>query len=248
MKKLCSSVDNGLRFLSMNDLMTFDFMNSEIRTLLMADEPWFVLKDVCSILGLSNPSMIVDRLDADERAKYNLGRQGDTWIINESGLYKVIFQSKKADAKRFTNWVTKEVLPTIRKTGSYQVPTDPMQALQLMFEAQKSANEKVQHLDNRVLEIEQNLPLSPGEYNLVSKKVSERVGVIRRERWLTLNKKQISLLYKAINSDIKVVTGVDTRSQLRQRHLYYVLEFIRDWEPSKAVIALIEQAVGEAEE
>lgn len=103
----------------MNELQTFSFNEHEVRSILIDNQPWFVLKDVCDILGLSNPTMVADRLDEDERAKLNLGRQGDANIINESGLYKVIFQSKKLEAKRFTKWVTSEVLPAIRKTGMY---------------------------------------------------------------------------------------------------------------------------------
>jgi anti-repressor protein len=80
------------------------------------------LKDVCEILGLSNPSIVADRLDADERAKFDLGRQGETNIINESGLYNVIIRSDKPEAKNFKRWVTHEVLPSIRKHGAYLTP------------------------------------------------------------------------------------------------------------------------------
>ena len=81
-----------------------------------------VLADVCRALGLSNPRMVAARLDEDERRKFNLPRQGDTYMVNESGLYKVILKSDKKEAKPFIDWVTKEVLPTIRRTGSYEVP------------------------------------------------------------------------------------------------------------------------------
>lgn len=84
-------------------------------------EPWFVAKDVCDALGLSNVSVALQRLDDDERSKFNLGRQGETNIITEAGLYSLIMASKKSEAKAFKRWVTHEVLPAIRKDGGYMV-------------------------------------------------------------------------------------------------------------------------------
>ncbi len=103
----------------MNGLQVFNYNSSEVRTVMRDGEPWFVLKDVCVVLGLSNPTAVVERLDKDERAKFDLGRQGKTWFINESGLYSVILRSDKPEAKPFRKWVTSDVLPTIRKTGRY---------------------------------------------------------------------------------------------------------------------------------
>ncbi len=87
----------------------------EIRTLEIDNEPWFVAIDICYILGLSNPSMVISRLDEDERTKLNLGRQGETNIVNEYGLYNLILASRKPDAKKFKRWITHEVIPSIRK-------------------------------------------------------------------------------------------------------------------------------------
>jgi anti-repressor protein len=105
-----------------NELQVFSYEGNKIRTVQLNNEPWWVLKDVCDVLELSNPSMIADRLDEDERAKYCLGRQGDTNIISESGLYNVILLSRKPEAKKFKRWVTHEVLPSIRKHGAYVTP------------------------------------------------------------------------------------------------------------------------------
>ncbi len=106
----------------MNELQIFTYNGSEVRTVQKDGEPWWVLKDVCEVLGLKNPTMIADRLDEDERAKFDLGRQGETNIINESGLYNVILRSDKPEAKPFRKWVTSEVLPAIRKYGAYMTP------------------------------------------------------------------------------------------------------------------------------
>lgn len=86
-----------------------------IRTISRDDEIWFVLSDVCRSLGLSNPTTVANRIDEDERSKFNLGRQGNATIINESGLYSVILRSDKPQAKTFRKWVTSEVLPSIPK-------------------------------------------------------------------------------------------------------------------------------------
>lgn len=104
----------------MQELKIFDYKQSNIRTVLIDNELWFVLKDICEVLELKNSRIVADRLEDDERRKFDLPRQGSTWIINESGLYSVILRSDKPEARPFRRWVTHEVLPSIRKTGGYQ--------------------------------------------------------------------------------------------------------------------------------
>lgn len=114
-----------------NSIQRFDFKGAALRTLTDENgEPWFVAKDVCDILGMSNPSMAVTALDKDEVAQINpkdyLGSENRSNqavnIISEPGLYKLIMRSRKPEAKEFQRWVTHEVLPQIRKTGGY-IPT-----------------------------------------------------------------------------------------------------------------------------
>ena len=103
-----------------NKLMVFENEAfGKVRTLNLNGEPWFVAVDVCSVLDLSNPTIAVSRLDEDERAKFNLGRQGDATIVNEPGLYTLVLGSRKPEAKAFKCWITHEVLPNIRKHGVY---------------------------------------------------------------------------------------------------------------------------------
>lgn len=109
----------------MNDLQIFKYQDSEVRTVEMNGEPWFVLKDVCGVLGLGTVSKVTDRLDADEKGMNQIHTPGgmqDVTVINESGLYNVILRSDKPEAKPFRKWVTAEVLPTIRKHGAYMTP------------------------------------------------------------------------------------------------------------------------------
>lgn len=104
----------------MNNLQVFSYEGKEVRTIQRNGEPWWVLKDVCSALGLSNPTIVASRLDDDEVTKLDLGGlSGETNIVNESGLYNVILRSDKPEARKFKRWVTHEVLPTIRRHGAY---------------------------------------------------------------------------------------------------------------------------------
>ncbi len=103
------------------EIIPFCYGGHEVR--MMMDEggnPWWVAKDVCDILEYSNPSKTIsDHLDEDERSNKSLDRGGSILMINESGLYALILRSNKPQAKPFRKWVTSEVLPSIRKTGTY---------------------------------------------------------------------------------------------------------------------------------
>ena len=90
-----------------------------VRTILVDNEVWVCAKDVCDILEIKNVTQAVQRLYEDERSMFNIGRQGNTNFINESGLYALIVRSDKKEAKPFRKWITSEVIPAIRKTGMY---------------------------------------------------------------------------------------------------------------------------------
>jgi prophage antirepressor-like protein len=106
----------------MNDMTTFEFEGQGVRVIRDEDgNPWWVARDVCNVLDHTNPSMAIEMVDEDERAKKSLGRQGETWVVNEPGLYTLIIRSNKPEARKFKRWITHEVLPSIRKTGSYDV-------------------------------------------------------------------------------------------------------------------------------
>lgn len=121
------------------------------------------------------------------------------------------------------------------------LPTDPMEILQLTFEAQKQANEKLDNVDTRVTELEENAPLSPGDYGHISRLVNQRVSTVISERHLKLTQKQRSQLYKDLNAEIKAVMRVPSRTQLRQRHYNDTIDFILNWQPSSATIAIVNQ-------
>ena len=106
----------------MNELQVFNnAMFGDVRIILQGNEPWFVAKDVCDCLEHTNTTMALQRLDADERAKLNLGRQGETNVINEYGLYNLVLSSRKPEAKEFKRWIAHDVLPSLRKYGTYSM-------------------------------------------------------------------------------------------------------------------------------
>lgn len=109
----------------MSDLKVFAYGEQQVRTVFVEDEPWWVLADVCKVLGQTNPRAVAARLDDDELTSLKLtsgGQNRKMNVVNESGLYSVILRSDKPEAKEFKRWITHEVLPSIRKTGSYTTP------------------------------------------------------------------------------------------------------------------------------
>ena len=107
-----------------NEIQVWNYESSEIRTVQVNGEPWFVLADVCKVLEIKNSRDAAAKLDGDEKGVAltdTLGGKQHVTIINESGLYTVILRSDKPQAKPFRKWVTSVVLPSIRKTGSYSV-------------------------------------------------------------------------------------------------------------------------------
>ena len=111
---------------------TFPVSEADVRIILIDDQPWFVAADVCRILGMSNPTEALRSLDDDEKATLSNpeGRAGSGAqklnIVNESGLYALIFKSRKPEAKKFRKWGTSEVLPAIRKHGAYIDRPEPL--------------------------------------------------------------------------------------------------------------------------
>ena len=104
-----------------------------------------------------------------------------------------------------------------------------LQSIIMLDQKQQMLEQQVQTVQQKVNEIEENAKLDPAEYSLVSKRVSSRVYEVQKERQMNLNKKQIGELFRALNRDILEITGVKTRTQLRQKHLDMVLDFINDW-------------------
>ncbi|MFY4840657.1 BRO family protein [Staphylococcus aureus] len=232
----------------MQELQTFNFEELPVRTLEVDGEPYFIGKDVADILGYANGRDALSKhVDEDDKKVLtsrnttleNLPNRGLT-AVNESGLYSLIFSSKLESAKRFKRWVTSEVLPTLRKTGAYQVPSDPMQALRLMFEATEETKQEIKNVKDDVIDLKENQKLDAGDYNFLTRTINQRVAHIQRLHAIT-NQKQRSELFRDINSEVKKMTGASSRTNVRQKHFDDVIEMIANWFPSQATLYRIKQ-------
>ena len=136
----------------MNELQTFSFNNQPVRTVQLNNQPYFNLKDVCEVLDIKNHKDVVSRLNpkgVDTTDTLTNGGMQKMTYINESNLYKTIFQSRKEDAEQFTEWVTSEVLPAIRKNGAYltdekayDITHNPQSLADLLLQAGEQLKQK----------------------------------------------------------------------------------------------------------
>lgn len=161
----------------MNDLQIFNNEEfGEIRTAVINDEPMFCLIDICKALEIKNATDVAKRLDEDELTRLNLGsRAGETNFITESGLYAVILRSDKPNAKKFRKWVTSEVLPSIRKTGSYGMPKTTGGQIQLLAQGYTELEQKVNDIKDDVSELKENVPLYSCNIDEIQQHVKRRV-------------------------------------------------------------------------
>lgn len=163
----------------MNELQIFNSEEfGEVRTAVINDEPMFCLTDICKALELTQPSKVKERLN--EKGVRSIptltkGGQQKLLYINESNLYKTIFQSRKESAERFTEWVTSEVLPSIRKTGSYGVPKTTGGQIQLLAQGYTELEQKVNDIKDDVSELKDNAPLYSCDIDEIQQHVKRRV-------------------------------------------------------------------------
>jgi prophage antirepressor-like protein len=156
------------------------FSNSEfgeIRTITKDDEPMFCLADVCKALELTQPSKVKERLNpkgVNSIPTLTKGGEQKLLYINESNLYKTIFQSRKESAERFTEWVTSEVLPSIRKTGSYSKPLTTSEQIRLLAQGNTELAERVDKVEDKITSIEEETPLYGCEIEEVQKHVRKK--------------------------------------------------------------------------
>lgn len=148
-----------------NEVQVFNFEQMNVRTVEIDDEVWFVAVDVAKALEIKNVSDALKRLDDDERGRFNLGRQGETNVISEAGLYRFIGGSRKKEAKQFMRWVNHEVLPSIRKTGGYQtkpalrLPENNAEMLQVVQNVNEETNKRIDEVETTVDELKDRFGL-----------------------------------------------------------------------------------------
>lgn len=163
----------------MNELQIFNSEEfGEIRTVKVDGEPMFCLTDICRALDLSQPSKVKDRLSekgVNSIPTLTAGGEQNLLYINESNLYKAIFQSRKKSAEKFTDWVTSEVLPSIRKTGSYGIPKSTSGQIQLLAQGYTELEQAVTSIKDDVAELKDNTPLYGCEIDEIQHHVKRKV-------------------------------------------------------------------------
>lgn len=229
----------------MNEIQLFTDGEFNMRTAVVDGEPLFCLVDVCKVLDIQNPSKVAQRLDDDERTKLELGRQGETNFITESGLYAVILRSDKPNAKSFRRWVTSEVLPSIRKTGNYSAkPMTTEEKIKLLAQGNTELSERVDKVEDKIGSLENDMPLYGCEIDEVQKLVKRKVVSILggKDSEAYADRSIRSQTFRDMYGQLKREFGcVATYKSIKRRYIDNVREFIDGY---SAPTALSEQISG----
>lgn len=216
----------------MNNIQIFN--NTEfgsVRTVVIDNEIWFVGKDVADALGYSNSrDAIATHVEMEDKNTVAIsdGKRGNPnqAIINESGLYALIFGSKLESAKRFKHWVTSEVLPAIRKTGHYEMEnySPEMQAI-LMHD------KKLVKMDERVTTLENTMTLDYAQQQALGEAVNyvviDALGGKESDAYKEIGKK----VFSECNRDLKRYFHVNARNNVPKKRFEEAVEYVQCWRP-----------------
>lgn len=205
----------------------------EVRTVTIDNEPLFCLMDICKALEMKNPTMVASRLEEDEVTKLDLGsKNGETNFVTESGLYAVILRSDKPNAKKFRKWVTSEVLPTIRKTGSYQKPLTQQEMMRIQLGM-------IDDHENRILNLENTMTIDYGQQRViedtVNKTVIDSLGGKESLAYRQVGKK----VFAECNRDLKHYFNVNARNNIPKLKFNEAVEYAKNWKPCTNTMMLI---------
>ena len=223
----------------MNELQIFNSEEfGEIRTVTIDGEPWFVGKDVADILEYTNTAKAIrDHVEEEDKLTERIvlsGQNREVIFINESGLYSLILSSKMPNAKKFKHWVTSEVLPAIRKTGSYQ-----MQNLSTEMKAILMHDEKIMKIDQRVTGLENTMTIDYGQQKVlgdcVNRVVIDALGGKDSEAYREISKK----VFSECNRDLKNYFHVNARNNVPKKRFDEAVEYISNWKPCTNTVLLI---------
>lgn len=207
----------------------------EIRTVTIDGEPWFVGKDIAEALGYSNTrdALATHVMDDDKNTVVisDGKRRGNPnqVIINESGVYALIFGSKLDSAKRFKHWVTSEVLPQIRRTGSYQKRLTPEEMMRIQLGM-------VDDHENRIEHLEKNMTIDYGQQQELKKAVNKRVIEILGGKKAPAYKELSKKVFAECNHDIQDYFAVNSRNNIPSLRFENALEYVEGWNPSNNTI------------
>lgn len=221
----------------MNELQIFNSSEfGEIRTVTINNEPWFVGSDVARALGFKNTrDAIVTHVFEDDKGVDNidtLGGKQKMTVINESGLYALVFGSRLESAKRFKRWVTSEVLPTIRKTGSYQKPLSQQEIMRIQLGMIDNHEDRISNLENKMtIDYGQQQVLG----DTVNKAVIEALGGKDSEAYKSIGKK----VFAECNRDLKHYFNVNARNNVPKLKYDEAIEYAKNWKPSTNTLLMI---------
>ena len=217
-------------------LQVFSYKEQEVRTTLIDGEVWFIAKDVCDVLELSDVSMSVRNLDDDEKLVQKLfvsGQHRDVITINEPGLYALVLRSNKAEAKAFSRWVRHEVLPSIRQTGSYSIGQikpaliDPMQGAKVVFDAAGiTGNQLALALDRLYKTYTGQSALEGGEVTLTAPTQHQLLTPTQIGKYFGMSPKQVNKKLAYAGYQRKVANRWEATEQGRR---YAVMQDVGKW-------------------
>lgn len=211
----------------MNSLQIFNSEEfGEIRTIEIDGKPYFVGTDVAKALGYSNPrKAILDHCKGVTKrdTPTSSGVQSMSYI-NEGDLYRLIMKSKLPSAEKFESWVMDEVLPAIRKTGSYQKPMTVAEQIQLLAQGNQDHEERIEKLENTM-----TIDYGQQKYlgDLVSKVVIEVLGGKKSNAYDEIGKK----VFAECNRDVKTYFDVNARNNISKLRYQEAVEYIKEWTP-----------------
>lgn len=189
----------------MNELKIFNFEENEVRTIVVNDEPFFVANDVAKTLGYTNPSKATNdhcKKGFITWGNDSLGRPQQFKLIPESDVYRLVFRSKLPEAEKFENWVMEEVIPSIRKNGSYQVPMSQEDIMIATLETQKELKSKITSIASDVEELKTSIHVTASQRNGLKRKINSSVahhlGGRRSDIYIKLAKKAYSEVYRQL--------------------------------------------------
>ena len=215
----------------------YDFESEEfgnVRIVTVDNEPMFCLPDVCRALGLIQPSKVRERLNEKGVRKIptlTAGGEQKLLYVNESNLYKTIFQSRKEAAERFTDWVTSEVLPSIRKTGAYY-PMSTDEKIQVLAQGNIELNEKVDNLNKDLQEFKQDMPLLALECQRITRAKNQKVVPLMggKNAPAYKNKSLMRKVYSDIDNQLRREFGVNTYKAIKRNQCDLAVEIIKGYD------------------
>lgn len=221
----------------MNELQIFKSNEfGEIRTVTINGEPWFVGKDVAMALGYERTAdAIRQHVETEDKGVGEIQTPGgiqNMTIINESGLYALIFGSKLESAKRFKHWVTSEVLPTIRKTGGYQKPMSALELMELQMQAIKEVDAKVSEVNKDLQDFKEDMPILGIEESRITTAVKKKgVKCLGGKASEAYHDKSLrGKVYADIYGQLKREFGVETYKAIKRGHCDKAVSIIDAYE------------------